>query len=78
MVVLSMILMPVRAVVALAELVQRRVDEELRHPAAARRELEAAEEAHRAGEISAEEQAEVQRRVLDRMTTPDTGTSGRR
>jgi Gas vesicle protein G len=68
--VLSTILGPVRAVIALAELIQRRVDQELHHPASARRTLEAAEEAHRAGEISAEEQAQVRQRVLDRLTEP--------
>ena len=77
---LSIILSPVRAVIALAELIQRRVDQELRHPASARRDLEAAEEAHEAGEISAEEQADLQQRVLDRMAAPreEAGPSGRR
>jgi hypothetical protein len=79
-VVLSMILSPVRAIIALAELIQRRVDQESRHPASARRDLEAVEEAHQAGEISAEEQADLQQRVLDRMAAPreETGTSERR
>ena len=67
---LSTILGPVRAVIALAELIQRRVNQELRHPASARRALEAADEAHQAGDISAEEHAEVQQQVLDRMTEP--------
>ena len=65
--ILTLPLAPVRGVIALAELIRRRVDEELRHPASARRDLEAAEEAHQAGEISAEEQAAVQQGVLDRM-----------
>lgn len=77
---LSIILSPVRAVIALAELIQRRVDQELRHPASARRDLEAAEEAHQAGEISTEEHADLQQRVLGRMAAPreETGPSERR
>ena len=77
---LWIILSPVRVVIALAELIQRRVDQELRHPASARRDLEAAEEAHQAGEISTEEHADLQQRVLDRVAAPreETGPSERR
>lgn len=68
-------LAPLRGVLALGELIQRRVDEETKSAPMARRELEAAEEARAAGEISAEEEAEAQRRVLDRLTRtrPDPG-----
>ncbi|TVT20947.1 gas vesicle protein GvpG [Amycolatopsis cynarae] len=58
---------PVRAVIALAEVIERRVQEELHDPATARRELEEAERARAAGEITAEEEAEIQQAVLDRM-----------
>ena len=61
-------LAPVRGVLALGELIRRRVDEELHDPASVRRELEAAEEARAAGEISADEEAEVRRRALNRLT----------
>lgn len=61
-------LAPVRGVLALGELIRRRVDEELHDPASVRRELEAAEAARAAGEISAEEEAEVQQRALSRLT----------
>ncbi|HWD02893.1 MAG TPA: gas vesicle protein G [Amycolatopsis sp.] len=72
-------LAPLRGVLALAEVIRRRVDEEAHSMPAARRELEAAQEARAAGEISAEEEAEIQRRVLNRMTRArPSGRSGER
>lgn len=61
-------LAPVRAVVSLAEVIQQRVEQEVRDPATARRQLEEAEDAHRRGEISATELRRIQQSVLDRMT----------
>jgi hypothetical protein len=61
-------LAPLRGVVAVAELIRRQVDAELYHPASVRRELEAADEARAAGEISPEEEAERQQQVLNRLT----------
>ncbi|MEV0069371.1 gas vesicle protein GvpG [Amycolatopsis sp. NPDC050768] len=61
-------LAPVRGVLALGELIRRRVDEELHDPASVRRELEAVEQARAAGEISAEEEAEAQQQALSRLT----------
>ncbi|WP_020658734.1 gas vesicle protein GvpG [Amycolatopsis benzoatilytica] len=63
-------LAPLRGVLALGELIRRRVDQELRAPASVRHELEAAEEARAAGEISSEEEAERQNEVLARLTVP--------
>jgi hypothetical protein len=60
-------LAPVRAVVALGEVIERRVDQELHDPASARRELEAIEAAYQAGEISADERARVEQDVVNRM-----------
>ena len=69
--VLSSILLwplaPVRAVVSLGEVIQRRVEEQLADPVAARRELEDAEAAYHDGDISATELARIQQEVLDRM-----------
>lgn len=59
---------PVRMVIWLGETIQQQVEEEMHSPAAARRDLEEIERAREAGEISAEEEAEAQRRVLARMT----------
>lgn len=63
-------LAPLRGVIALGEVIQERVNQELADPATARRDLEAASEARAAGEISADEEVEVQRKVLGRMTGP--------
>lgn len=71
--VLGLPFAPVRAVISLGEVIQRRVEQEMHDPASARRELEAIEEARQAGEISAEEEAEAQQRVLDRMAQPVVG-----
>jgi len=60
-------LAPVRGVIQLGEVIQRRVDEELVAPASVRHELEAAEEKRAAGEISAEDEAAIQRGVLRRL-----------
>ncbi len=60
-------LAPVRAVVSLGEVIQQRVEQELQDPAVARRDLEAADAAYQAGEISADELARIERLVLDRM-----------
>ncbi|HKS49757.1 MAG TPA: gas vesicle protein GvpG [Amycolatopsis sp.] len=65
--VLGLPFAPVKLVVSLGELIQRRVEEELHDPASARRRLEAIERAREAGEITAEEEAEAQQQVLDRM-----------
>ena len=63
-------LAPLRGVLALGELIRRRVEEELVAPASVRRDLEAAEDARAAGEISGEEEAETQDEVLARLTSP--------
>ncbi|WP_236787892.1 gas vesicle protein GvpG [Amycolatopsis sp. GM8] len=68
--ILGFPLAPVRGVLSLGELIQRRVNDELNNPASARRDLEAVEEAREAGEISADTEAEAQQQVLDRMTAP--------
>jgi len=65
--ILTLPLAPLRGVISLAELIKRRVDEELSDPAAIRRELERAERARAAGEITAEEEAEIQQRVMRRL-----------
>lgn len=66
--ILGLPLAPFRGVIKLGELVQDRVNAELTDVSSARRELEAAEEARQAGEISAEEEVDVQHEVVDRMT----------
>jgi cytochrome c-type biogenesis protein CcmH/NrfG len=63
-------LAPVRGVVALAELIQRRVDQELNDPATTRRQLEALEEARERGEISQEEEEQAQNEIIQARMTP--------
>ncbi|MEV5302260.1 gas vesicle protein GvpG [Amycolatopsis methanolica] len=70
--ILGFPLLPVRGVIQLGELIQRRVNEEIAAPASIRRELEAAEEKRAAGEISPEEEAEVQQQVLRRLDMTET------
>ncbi|KAA9159294.1 gas vesicle protein G [Amycolatopsis acidicola] len=65
--ILTLPFAPLRGVISLAELIKGRVDEELSDPAAIRRELERAERAREAGEITAEEEAEIQQRVMQRL-----------
>jgi hypothetical protein len=70
--ILGLPLAPFRGVIALGEVIQDRVNQELHDPASARRELEAASEARAAGEISADEEAELQQEVVSRMVSPTT------
>lgn len=67
---LGLPLAPFRGVIKLGEVIQDRVNAELTDVSSARHELEAAEEAREAGEISAQEEADVQHDVVDRMTEP--------
>jgi hypothetical protein len=70
--ILGLPLAPFRGVISLGEVIQDRVNQELHDPASARRELEAASEARAAGEISADEEAEIQQEVVNRMVSPTT------
>jgi phosphate uptake regulator len=70
--VVSLPLAPVRGVIALGRLVQEQVEQELHAPSSVRRDLEAAAEAREAGEITADEEAAVQRRALERVAEPTT------
>ncbi|TDP94093.1 gas vesicle protein GvpG [Labedaea rhizosphaerae] len=74
--ILGLPLAPIRGVLALGELIRQRVEEEQRNPAAVRRELEAAQAAREAGEITPEEEAEVQQRALNRVTRSPTKGRG--
>jgi hypothetical protein len=65
---LSFVSLPVRSVIKLGELIQRQADQELHNPAAARHELEEVEDRRAAGELTADEEAEAEQQVLDRMT----------
>jgi cytochrome c-type biogenesis protein CcmH/NrfG len=60
-------LAPVRLVVAVARAIQQRAEEDLAHPAVARRELEELEEAYEAGEVSEDEMREAEAHIARRV-----------
>ena len=57
-------LAPVRGVMSLGELIQRRVDQELHNPARTRRQLEELEEARMRGEVSGAQERRAQEQIL--------------
>jgi Gas vesicle protein G len=63
-------LAPVRGVVALGELIQRRVNEEVHDPARTRRQLEDLEDARRRGEITPEQERQAQEQILRTRISP--------
>ena len=65
-------LAPVRGVVRLAEVIQRQVEQEMHNPAHTRRQLEELEEARERGEISADEEKQVQEQILETRVKPGT------
>jgi Gas vesicle protein G len=60
-------LMPIRGVIQLGETLQKQAEQELHSPASVRRQLEQAERAHAAEEISDEDLARVQAQAVDRL-----------
>ena len=65
-------LAPVRGVIWLGEVIQRQVDQEMHNPARTRRQLEELEEARERGEISADEEKQVQKQILENRVKPAT------
>ena len=61
-------LLPARAVVRLAEIIQDEAERTLADPATIRRELEQIEQARASGEVSGEEAAELEKEALARFT----------
>ena len=61
-------LLPITALIRLAEIIDEEVQRELQSPAAVRRALEDIEEAQQSGEASADEVAEAERAVVRRLT----------
>jgi hypothetical protein len=60
-------LLPVRGVVRLTEIIYDQATQELHDPAKIRRELEEAEEARSAGEISGEQVEKVEQNAINRL-----------
>ena len=67
-------LAPVTGVVKLGEVLRDQAEREQRDPASIRRQLEEAEEARAAGEISPEEEARTEEQALNRLR-PDGGAA---
>ena len=63
-------LAPVRAIVALGQVIQEQVEQQLHDPATTRRELEALAEARERGDITAEEEAQAQQQILESRLSP--------
>jgi len=61
-------LLPITALIRLAEIIDEEVQRELQSPAAVRRALEDIEEAQESGAASADEVAEAERAVVSRLT----------
>jgi hypothetical protein len=61
-------LLPITALIRLAEIIDEEVQRELQSPAAVRCALEEIEEAQESGEASADEVAEAERAVVSRLT----------
>jgi hypothetical protein len=75
--ILTLPLAPIRGVVSLAELIQRRVDQEMNNPAAMRKQLEDLEEARERGEISREEEDRVQKEIIEARLMPGAARNAR-
>jgi Gas vesicle protein G len=65
-------LAPVRGVISLGEVIQRQAERELHNPAHTRRQLEELEEARERGQISADEEKQVQNQILETRVKPGT------
>jgi Gas vesicle protein G len=61
-------LLPITALIRLAEIIDEEAQRELRSPAAVRRALEDIEEAQESGQVSPDEVAEAERDALSRLT----------
>jgi gas vesicle protein GvpG len=70
--ILMLPLAPVRGVVRLGEVIQRQVEQELRNPANTRRQLEELEEARERGEVSPDEEKQIQEQILETRVKPGT------
>ena len=68
--ILMLPLAPVRGVIRLGEVIQGQVEQELRTPANTRRQLEELEEARERGEVSPDEEKQIQEQILETRVKP--------
>jgi len=62
--------LPVQGLIRVAELIQEEAEEQYRNPAAARRQLEEAEEALERGDISSEDMYQAEVEAIERFAEP--------
>ncbi len=67
--------LPMKGFVRLGEIIRDEADRQLYDPAVVRRQIEEAEEAHAAGQISGEELAETERAAVGRLPGQAPGRS---
>lgn len=70
--------LPVRGLVALGELIQQQVEQEMHDPANVRRQLEEIQEAHVRGEVSDQDVARVEGEAVGRLIGPGPGPGASR
>ncbi len=68
--ILTLPLAPVRGVIWLGEVIQRQVEQEMHNPVNTRRQLEELQEARERGEISADEEQQLQEQTLQTRIKP--------
>jgi hypothetical protein len=62
--------LPVQGVIQLGQLIQEQAEQELHDPASVRRQLEEAEQAQSAGEMSSEDVARAEAQAIGRLIQP--------
>ena len=62
--------LPVQGVIRLGQLIEEQAEQELHDPASVRRQLEEAEQAHSAGEMSSEDVARAEAQAVGRLIQP--------
>jgi Gas vesicle protein G len=62
--------LPVQGVIRLGQLIEEQAEQELHDPASVRRQLEEAEQAQRAGEMSNEDVARAEAQAVGRLIQP--------
>lgn len=69
-------LLPVKAVINIAEIIQEQVEREVYDPASIRRELEEAQRQRAAGSISEEEMRRIEQEATSRLVSPQPPAEG--
>jgi hypothetical protein len=68
--ILTLPFAPIKGLVAIGEIVREEVETQLQSPTVIQHDLEEVEQARAAGRISAEEEAQAEQQVLNRLIEP--------